>query len=83
VTPRASDIGPRYQSAGTIDVGTGEPLQIPSLRGVVYRAPFLHSGCASTLSERFGSCGGGDLHGHTSQLGAAEIADLVKYLETL
>jgi len=28
----------------TIDVGTGQPLQVPSLRGVSWRAPFMHNG---------------------------------------
>jgi mono/diheme cytochrome c family protein len=73
----------RFQTPGSHDVGTGEPLQVPSLRGIIYRAPYLHSGCASTLSERFGACGGGDAHGRTSQLTAQEISDLVQYLETL
>jgi mono/diheme cytochrome c family protein len=75
--------GARFQSGGMFDVGTGEPLQVPTLRGVVYRAPYLHNGCAATLTGRFGSCGGGDAHGETSTLSPAEIADLVQYLETL
>jgi cytochrome c peroxidase len=67
----------------TLDVGTGMPVQVPSLRGVGYRAPFLHDGCAPTLRDRFGACGGGDRHGLTSTLTAAEIDDLVAYLESL
>ena len=67
----------------TVDVGTGRPLQVPSLRGVAWRAPYMHDGCAVTLADRFGACGGGDKHGHTSQLGAAQIADLVAYLQSL
>jgi hypothetical protein len=67
----------------TVDVGTGLKLQVPSLRGVAWRAPYMHDGCAATLADRFGSCGGGDKHGHTSQLGAAQIADLVAYLQSL
>ena len=47
-------------------------------------APFMHDGCAQTLSDRFDApCGGGDKHGKTSQLSKAQIADLVAYLETL
>jgi cytochrome c peroxidase len=75
--------GTRFQSQGSFDVGTGALLQIPSLRGVVYRAPLLHDGCASNLMARFIECGGGDRHGHTSQLTSAELADLVQYLESL
>lgn len=68
-------------------VGTtesGHELQVPSLVGIGYRAPFLHAGCAETLADRFDpSCGGGDSHGQTSQLSSAEIEDLVAYLRTL
>jgi hypothetical protein len=67
----------------TVDVGTGLKLQVPSLRGVGWRAPFLHTGCAPTLADRFGTCGGGDKHGHTSQLSSADVSDLAAYLETL
>ena len=68
----------------TVDVGTGEPLQVPSLRGVSWRAPFMHNGCAATLADRFDpSCGGGDKHGATSQLTSAQVGDLVTYLQSL
>ncbi len=66
------------------DVGTGGDLQTPALRGLRWRAPFMHDGCAQTLAERFDAdCGGGDLHGRTSQLSADALGDLVTYLETL
>jgi hypothetical protein len=68
------------------DVGTepGHELQVPSLHGVGYRAPFIHTGCATTLEGRFDpNCGGGDLHGHTSQLDEGQIGDLVAYLKSL
>jgi cytochrome c peroxidase len=67
----------------TVDVGTGGAFQLPSLRGVVWRAPFLHTGCARTLADRFGPCGGDDRHGIVSSFDRAAIADLVAYLETL
>ncbi len=67
----------------TTDVGTGKAFQVPSLRDLAFRAPYMHDGCAKTLTDRFGACGGGDLHGKTSQLSPAQIADLVAYLETL
>lgn len=66
-----------------VNVGTGGVFEVPSLLGVGARARFMHDGCAATLSNRFGSCGGGDAHGVTSQLAAAELADLVSFLETL
>lgn len=71
----------------SVHVGTTEPghlLQVPSLVGIGYRAPFLHDGCAANLTDRFDpNCGGGDAHGTTSGLGEAEIGDLVAYLESL
>ena len=75
--------GTKLTNNANADVGTGAPMQVPSLRGVAFRAPYLHSGCAPTLRDRFGACGGGDAHGHTSQLGESEIGDLVSYLEAL
>jgi hypothetical protein len=67
----------------TMDVGTGQPFQVPSLRGVAWRAPYLHDGCAATLLDRFGPCGGGDRHGHTSGLAPSALADLASYLQSL
>jgi mono/diheme cytochrome c family protein len=68
----------------TVDVGTGRPMQVPSLRGVGWRAPFMHNGCAPTLAQRFtAACGGGDRHGLTSRLTPAQLGDLAAYVETL
>jgi hypothetical protein len=79
----ACHAGARLTNNASVDVGTGLMAQVPSLRGVVWRAPFLHSGCAPTLLDRFGSCGGGDKHGQTSHLSAADQSDLVAYLGSL
>jgi mono/diheme cytochrome c family protein len=69
----------------TENVGTGADLQVPSLKGVRFRTPLMHNGCAATLKERFTKpeCGGGDQHGKTSQLSAEQVNDLSAYLETL
>ncbi|HEY8926347.1 MAG TPA: c-type cytochrome, partial [Polyangia bacterium] len=76
--------GPSLTNNMTTDVGTGGLFQVPSLRGVGARAPFMHTGCAKTLADRFNpACGGGDKHGVTSGLTSAQIADLVAYMETL
>jgi hypothetical protein len=75
--------GPRLSNDASIDVGTGGPFQVPSLRRIALRGPFLHDGCAPTLAARFGPCGGGDKHGHTSQLAPGDIDDLVAYLGSL
>lgn len=78
--------GPTVAKNSNVDVGVESPgeFQIPSLRGVGYRAPFMHNGCAKTLRDRFDpACGGGDKHGQTSQLSSAEIDDLIAYLRSL
>lgn len=85
--------GVRRTNNMTVNVGTGAPMQTPSLVGISARAPFMHDGCASTLEQRFGvgvfadgaasRCGGGDHHGQTSQLSPAQIADLVAYLNAI
>jgi hypothetical protein len=79
--------GAKLTNNQSVIVGTGAPrqaFQVPSLRGVGFRSPFLHTGCGITLRDRFDpACGGGDLHGKTSQLSDAQIGDLVLYLESL
>ncbi|HVY40982.1 MAG TPA: c-type cytochrome [Polyangia bacterium] len=75
--------GPHMTNNQTVDVGTGGRFQVPSLIGVGSRAPYMHNGCAPTLADRFGSCGGGDQHGVTSTLSPADVSDLVAYLKTL
>lgn len=75
--------GEKLTNDQTVDVGTGKAFQVPSLRGLAARAPYMHDGCAATLHDRFGPCGGGDKHGVTSTLAADQIDDLVAYLETL
>jgi len=75
--------GPRLTDNRTLDVGTGGPFQVPSLRNLALRAPYMHDGCAETLADRFSSCGGDERHGRTAHLDAAQRADLVVYLESL
>ncbi|MFO0561835.1 MAG: c-type cytochrome [Polyangiales bacterium] len=69
----------------TMDVGTQGLFQVPSLRGLRRRAPYMHNGCAATLADRFSDerCGGGERHGHTAHLNASDVEDLVAYLESL
>jgi cytochrome c peroxidase len=64
-------------------VGSGGSFVVPTLVGLAARPPFMHNGCAPTLRDRFGPCGGGDAHGVTSGLSSSQIDDLVAYLETL
>lgn len=78
--------GPAFTDNVSYAVGTAgeERLQTPSLARIALHPPFMHDGCAKTLRDRFEpTCGGGDLHGKTSQLKASQIDDLVAYLTTL
>lgn len=77
--------GPAFTNNQNADVGTGELLQVPGLRGVRDRGPFMHDGCAPTLRARFDANGpcGGDAHGDVSMLTSQEIDDLVTYMSSL
>ncbi len=77
--------GANFSDNKSYDVGTsnGELLQVPSLRGVAYRAPFIHTGCARTLHDRFRPECGGTAHGNVAQLEPTQIDDLVAFLQTL
>lgn len=75
--------GDKLTNNKTVDVGTGGEFQVPSLIGVGYRAPFIHTGCAKTLRDRFDPECGGDKHGNTKDLTDKQIGDLTAYLETL
>jgi mono/diheme cytochrome c family protein len=75
--------GKDYTDNQAHDVGTGRAFITPSLVGVGARAPLFHDGCATTLEDRFGPCGGGDAHGLTSKLTQAEEADLVAFMRSL
>jgi mono/diheme cytochrome c family protein len=66
-----------------IDSVSTAKLQVPSLVAIAYRAPFMHTGCATSLSARFDPACGGDLHGNVAGLDQAQLADLVAYLESL
>jgi hypothetical protein len=66
-----------------IDSVATAKLQVPSLVAIAYRAPFMHTGCAASLSARFDPTCGGDLHGNVAGLDQANLADLVAYLESL
>ncbi len=79
--------GAHFTNNQTVNVGTGQPFQVPTLIGVAARTPLMHDGCAATLADRFdptqSACNGGETHGHTAQLSASDVADVIAYLETL
>src|SRR5205823_2172820 len=41
--------GAKMTNNATVTVGTGRSFQVPSLRGLGFRGPYLHNGCAATL----------------------------------
>jgi hypothetical protein len=76
--------GPHFTNNATLNVTTGGFFQVPRLVDVAFHAPYLHDGRAATLLDRFNPMiGGADDHGTTSQLTAAQIDDLIAYLQSL
>ena len=67
----------------TMDVGTGGAFQVPSLIGVSRSLPSMHTGCATTLAQRFDPSCGGTAHGTITGVNDPRVPDLVAYLETL
>jgi hypothetical protein len=74
--------GIHFTNDQIFDVGTGGPFKVPSLLGLWARPPYLHSGCAATLADRFNTCAT-PTHGNTLGLTPAQVSDLVNYLGTL
>jgi hypothetical protein len=76
--------GQLLTNAATMSVGTGGSFQVPSLRGLSRRAPYMHDGCAQTLSQRFDDLGcGGVTHGDVSGLTSDERDLMIGYLGQL
>lgn len=65
------------------DVGTGAVFQVPSLRGLARRAPYMHDGCAKTVADAFDPACAGRKHGNVEALTATERAALSDYLGQL
>jgi cytochrome c553 len=74
--------GPQYTDNRLQDVGTGGSFVTPSLLGVGLRTSLFHDGCASTVEQRFGACGG-TAHGKPELLSDTEKADLIAFLRSL
>jgi cytochrome c peroxidase len=73
-----------YAGKGAFDVGLPDKLgnrkfNPPSLRGVSQRGPYFHDNRAATLDEVFGK----HQHQLTRELSAAELHDLVAFLQSL
>ncbi|MBX3269365.1 MAG: hypothetical protein KF729_03840 [Sandaracinaceae bacterium] len=81
---------PVLHDVGTLGPGSGARLGVPltglrtpTLRGLWRSAPYLHDGSAARLLDVLTTRNADDRHGVTSHLGAAELADLVAFLEAL
>ena len=72
--------GERLTDNRSVDLGFGQ-MQVPSLVGVAWRAPFRHDGCAHTLEDRFVVCR--DSAHDAAELDPGELDALVAYLGTL
>jgi len=76
--------GATFTNNLTLDIGTGGTFQVPSLRGVSERGPWMHDGCAATLLQRFNPACGGSAHGNLAALtDPNDQAALVAFLQTL
>lgn len=75
-------VGPQYTDNRLVDVGTGGKFVTPTLLGVGLRPALFHDGCAKSVLERFGPCGGTD-HGKPELLSAEDRADLTTFLRSL
>jgi hypothetical protein len=70
------------QEGVAADIGTGERVRAPSLKGLAARAPYLHTGEIPDIRSRV--MGGlHPAHGHLELLNQTEREDLILYLEAL
>lgn len=72
--------GAAFTNNRTLDVGTGGAYQVPSLRALKFRGPWMHDGCAQRLEDRFTPACGGT---HHAVVDPGDVPDLVAYLQTL
>ena len=74
--------GPQFTNNQLVDVGTGGMFVTPTLLGVGLRPALFHDGCAKSIVQRFGVCGG-TAHGRPELLSADERGDLIAFLRSL
>jgi YVTN family beta-propeller protein len=78
------------RDVGTIKTSSGKRLgaaltgiDTPTLKGVWNSAPYLHDGSAATLQDVLTTQNAGGRHGATSGLTAAQVQNLVDYLQQI
>jgi len=76
---------PSFTSLRTVDpgLGSGVPYHVPSLVEAWRTAPYLHNGDALTLKETITNFNFLQKRGHTRELTAQELDDLLEYLQSL
>jgi hypothetical protein len=77
------DVGTIKASSGKRLGGPLTGIDTPTLKGVWDSAPYLHDGSAATLLDVLTTANAGNRHGMTSGLGAAELQQLVAYLQQI
>jgi hypothetical protein len=75
--------GQLYTQRAYHDVGSGGSFETPSLLGVGGRSQLLHDGCAATLRDVLGACGGDESHRVLDNLTLQQVNDLITFLATL
>jgi hypothetical protein len=75
--------GPQYTNNLNEDVGTGGAFQVPPLKGVGWRPPYLHDGCATSLTTALDATCAVTGHGNALTLTTAQLGDLAAYLTSL
>ena len=65
------------------DAGTGGAFQVAPLKGVAWHPPYLHDGCAATLTQALDTTCSAAGHGNAETLTSAQLSDLVAYLTSL
>lgn len=81
--PTLHDVGTLTAASGKRLNASLEGIDTPTLHGLSNTAPYLHDGSAPTLTDVLVARNKGDKHGKTSHLSAADVADLVAYLQQL
>lgn len=73
--------GPALTNNATMNIGSGGDFQVPSLLGVVSRAPYLHDGRAATLDAVFDADAPG-VHAVAGRLTPDARRDLLAFLRS-
>lgn len=77
------DVGTILPTSGRRLFGPLTGIDTPTLKGVWATAPYYHDGRAATLLEVLTKYDADDRMGHTSNLSADELGQLVEYLQEL